>query len=150
MTSVFVADTSCMVAAICSWHEHHARAVAEFERRFDRDEKLVAVAPALVEAYSVLTRLPAPHRLPPSDALRLLEANFMQTAPPVALDGRLYRTLLRRAPNEGIVGGQMYDAVIVECALKARADTLITFNTRHFMPLAKGRLNIVAPSVSQS
>ena len=73
----------------------------------------------------------------------------MQTSPPVALDGRMYRTLLRRAPNDGIAGGQTYDAVIVECALKIRADTLITFNTRHFMPLAKGRLNIVAPSVSR-
>ena len=150
MAAVFVADTSCMVAAICSWHEHHARAVAELERRFDRDERFVAVAPALVEAYAVLTRLPAPHRLSPSDAFRLLEANFMQTSPPVALDGRMYRTVLRRAPGDGIAGGQMYDAVIVECALKVRADTLITFNTRHFMPLAKGRINIVPPLASRS
>ena len=106
MAAVFVADTSCMVAAIYSWHERHARAVAELERRFDRDERFVAVALALVEAYAVLTRLPAPHRLSPSDAFRLLEANFMQTSPPVALDGRRYRTVLRRAPGDGIAGGR--------------------------------------------
>ncbi|MFB3825533.1 MAG: hypothetical protein ACE15B_02145 [Bryobacteraceae bacterium] len=29
------------------------------------------------DAYSVLTRLPAPHRLSPADALSLMEANFM-------------------------------------------------------------------------
>ena len=74
----------------------------------------------------------------------------MQTSPPVALDGRMYRTVLRRAPGDGIAGGQMYDAVIVACALKVRADTLITFNTRHFMPLAKGRINIVPPLASRS
>lgn len=43
----------------------------------------------------------------------------------------------------------MYDAVSVECALKIRADTLSTLNTRHFLPLAKGRINIVAPSASR-
>ena len=134
-----------MVAAICSWHEHHGRTVAEFEKRFDREEKLVAVAPALVESYAVLTRLPSPHRLAPLDAAQLLEANFMQTTSIVALDGRAYRTLLRRAPNEGIAGGQTYEAVILACALKVRAETLLTFNARHFLPLAHGSIDIVIP-----
>jgi hypothetical protein len=49
-----------MIAAVCGWHEHHSRALDEIERRFGRREALVAAAPALVEAYAVLTRLPAP------------------------------------------------------------------------------------------
>ena len=88
--AVFVSDTSCMIAAICSWREHHERAVAEFERPFDQEDVLVSAAPALVEAYAVLTRLPPPHRLTPTDAAQLLEGKSLQASSIVALDGRAY------------------------------------------------------------
>lgn len=52
-----------MIAAVCAWHEHHTRATEEIERRLSRGEEMIVAAPALVEAYAVLTRLPPPHRL---------------------------------------------------------------------------------------
>src|SRR6184192_3362205 len=61
----FLLDTSCLVAAVCSWHMHHEATAAEISRRLSRGEEPVMAAPALVEAYAVLTRLPAPHRLLP-------------------------------------------------------------------------------------
>ncbi len=79
------------------------------------------------------------------DAAQLLEANFLQASSIVALDGRADRNVLHRAPDEGISGGQTYHAIILACALKARAGTLITFNTRRFLPLVKGRIDIVTP-----
>ena len=66
-----------MVAAVCSWHEHHSQAAAEIDRRLDRGEQLCTPAPALVEAYAVLTRLPPPHRLSAADAWALVEGNFV-------------------------------------------------------------------------
>lgn len=106
---------------------------------------MMVAAPALVESYAVLTRLPPPHRLAPVDALALLEANFMSTGRIVALDGASYRSLLRRAPEEGIAGGRTYDAVIAACAHKARATALLTFNEGHFLPLQNGQMEIVVP-----
>jgi len=47
-----------MVAALCAWHEHHERAIHEIERRLAQGELLIGAAPALVETYAVLTRLP--------------------------------------------------------------------------------------------
>ena len=41
---------------------------------------MIVAAPALVEAYAVLTRLPPPHRLSPQTALTLLENNFLKLA----------------------------------------------------------------------
>ena len=55
----FLPDTSCMVAAICSWHQHYERAAGAIESRLDRRERMIVAAPALIETYSVLTRLPA-------------------------------------------------------------------------------------------
>jgi predicted nucleic acid-binding protein len=142
----FLPDTSCMIAAVCTWHEHHTRAVQEIERRLSRGEEMIVAAPALVEAYAVLTRLPPPHRLSPADALALLEGNFMNASKIVALDGKSYRVLLRQALDDGIAGGRTYDAVIAACAFQAKATALLTFNERHFLSFAQRGLEIIVPS----
>src|ERR1700688_2804826 len=76
----FTLDTSCMVAAVCAWHEHHTAATAHIEQQLYEGAGVVVTGPALVEAYAVLTRLPAPHRLSPADAWAVLEANFVEPA----------------------------------------------------------------------
>jgi predicted nucleic acid-binding protein len=139
-----------MVAAVCTWHEHHERAASEIETRLTRGEPLIVAAPTLVEAYAVLTRLPPPYRLSPADALALVEENFIQAARIVALDARGYRTLVRRTRYEGIRGGRTYDAVIATCALKARAAVLLTFNADHFLPFADRGLEIVVPGARRA
>ena len=141
---IFTIDTSCMVAAVCAWHEHHVVACTEIETRLERGEQLAVAAHALVEAYAVLTRLPSPHRLSPADAWTLVEANFVEHATLVALSGTSYVRLLRRVAKEVVAGGRAYDAVIAECARQARADVLLTFNRRHFDPPPAG-VSIVEP-----
>ena len=106
---------------------------------------MVVAAPALVEAYAVLTRLPPPHRLAPDVALRLIDANFVRGVTAVALDASDYRTLLRSASDEGVSGGRTYDAVIARCAHLARARTLLTFNVTHFERFAAPELAVVVP-----
>lgn len=145
--ATFFVDTSCIVAAVCTWHKHHPGAAAEIERRLGARERLATAAHALAEAYAVLTRFPAPHRLAPADALALLEGNFIDGARVVALDADGYRSLLRRAGKEGISGGRTYDAVIAECALKAKAAVLLTFNATHFVHLDATAVRVVVPAV---
>lgn len=133
-----------MVAAVCSWHEHHDAAVSAIERRLDDGERLAVAAHALAEAYAVLTRIPAPHRLAPSDAWALIEANFVAGATVTALGARDYVSLLRDLPGTAIAGGRTYDAIIADCAQRAKAATLLTFNPRHFDPPPAGVV-IVTP-----
>jgi predicted nucleic acid-binding protein len=134
-----------MVAAVCSWHQHHERAALAIESRLNRRERMLIAAPALIEAYSVLTRLPAPHRLSPTDALSLMEANFMRSVKVAALPPEDYAAILRGAPAGGIAGGRIYDAVIAACAHREKAVTLLTFNESHFRPLASPDLVVVVP-----
>ena len=91
---LFALDTSCMVAAVCGWHVRHAAAAAEIERRLDRGERMAIAAHAIAETYAVLTRLPAPHRLAPSDAWTLVRANFVDNASLVTLDGPAHVAVL--------------------------------------------------------
>lgn len=141
----FLLDTSCIIAAVCSWHERHAATLREFERRLSAGEKLTVAAPALVESYAVLTRLPGPHRLAATDARDLLEANFIKKRRLVALTADEFRSLIGRAPEDGVTGGQAYDAVIAACARRAKVAALLTFNARHFPPTLLGDISVFVP-----
>lgn len=146
--SRFLPDTSCMVAALCSWHDHFARAARELERRLDAGENMIVACPALVETYAVLTRLPAPHRLSPTDTWTLLESSFVsQAAEMVALTAEAYHDLLHHAHEQRVAGGRTYDAVIAGCTLQGRVDVLVTFNERHFRDLVDPRIQVVVPSL---
>jgi predicted nucleic acid-binding protein len=134
-----------MVAAICGWHEHNERAARGLETRLDRGETMLIAAPALVETYAVLTRLPPPHRLAPEDALSLVAANFIAGAETITFDAAAYHHLLHDAPGAGIAGGRIYDRVIAACAIQAKATALLTFNVRDFAPFARDETAVVMP-----
>jgi predicted nucleic acid-binding protein len=141
---VFALDTSCMIAAVCGWHQDHEPAAAAIEKRLDRGDRLAVPAHALAEAYAVLTRLPSPHRLAPVDAWTLLKANFAGPGAVAGLAGRDYVTLLARLAGDRIAGGRTYDAIIRESARRANASVLLTFNPTHFDPAPAG-LRVVVP-----
>ena len=65
----------------------------------------------------------------------------------IALDGEEYAEALQTSAAVGIVGGAIYDAMLAQCAFKANADTIFTWNIRHYAqcgPDVKVRLR--APS----
>lgn len=129
--SRYLLDTSCLVAAVCSWHEHHPATRRALERRHAAGETAVLAAHSVAEAYSVLTRLPDPYRLRPQDALDLMEANW-SGARLVALTAAEYWRVLRRCRDAAIGGGAVYDALIAACALKARVATVLSWDTTAF------------------
>ena len=136
-----------MIAAVCSWHEHHELAATEIDRRLARREKMIVAAPSLVEAYAMLTRLPPLHRISPGAALTLLDNNFVKSATVIALTAKSYEALLRLAPKKSIAGGRAYDAVIGTCAEQGKASTVLTFNAGDFTALGKDFAVVIPGSV---
>ena len=139
-------DTSCLVALVSAWHEHHEVTIGSLERRLRQGAKIAVAAPALVEAYSVLTRLPAPNRLSPDDAIHLLRENFDEHESTATLDADEYWSLLRAAPAMRVHGNRIYDAVIAACARKAKARELLTWNVQHFESFADRSLVVASPA----
>lgn len=144
MTTTAV-DTSVAVAALLSWHEAHERALSALEESVGPGRRLVLPAPALLEAYSVMTRLPAPHRLAPGRASEILVGSFESRAKLVALEGAETWSLVRSLASAGIGGGPVYDAQILACAVKAGARRLLTLDERDFSRLDPQGLEIVVP-----
>lgn len=68
-----------------------------------------------MELLSVLTRLPPPHRLSPSAAIRLEEANFPESRFLSATDTK---HLLRELADAGLAGGALYDGLVGAAARK--------------------------------
>ena len=120
MTSLAL-DTSAAVALLLRSHAAHAAV-----RRHASGRAAALTTHSLAETYSVLTRLPGDARVAPTDAVRLLEANFPTplAVPPNEL-GALPRVLAAR----GIAGGAVYDA-LVGLAARAAAVPLLTRDAR--------------------
>lgn len=114
-------DTSVVVAAFAVWHEGHASAIAALARRPRIPAHVV------IESFSVLTRLPPPHRAPTEVVERFLAARF--PAAPLTLLGDQHRDLVRLAVSAGLAGGAIYDALVAATAKQAGA-TLLTRDRR--------------------
>jgi predicted nucleic acid-binding protein len=118
---VKAADSSVVIAAFASWHEHHAIARKAMAAR----PRLIAHA--AVEAYSVLTRLPPPHRASPGIVHAFITSRF--TEPFLTLSETGYQELLATVAAGQIPGGPAYDALIAFTAAEHKA-TLISLDQR--------------------
>lgn len=107
---------------------------------------MVVAGHALIETYSVLTRLPPPHRMSPMDCLALIEGNFVRSARVAALEPGAYVDLLRNAAADSVAGGRVYDALIAACGRIAGVDSLLTLNERHFASFGGVGMAIVGPA----
>jgi predicted nucleic acid-binding protein len=97
-----------LIPALVAWHPQHDVA------RQALDKNLTALAAhVLVECYSVLTRLPAPHRFSAQDAGALLSALDVKM---VALPAGRHRAMLAALAEAGVRGGAVYDGVVAATA----------------------------------
>src|SRR5687767_2108495 len=140
-----VLDTSCIVPLVCGWHEDHVVTVRVVEAYLTEGFELAVAAHSVVEAYAVLTRLPAPHRVAPAAAFDLLERNFGQPVETFGLTARETWTFLGRAQAAGVAGGRAYDALIAASARKAVSPLLLTWNLRHLAIFEDSTLSVAAP-----
>jgi predicted nucleic acid-binding protein len=115
------ADTSLVVAAFASWHEHHKLA------RPVLDSGVSLIEHCALETYSVLTRLPSPHRCSADVARDFIRSRFPQ--PFLRLDAESYKEFVLQLADRGVTGGAAYDALVAVTAAKHRAE-LITFDRR--------------------
>lgn len=114
-------DTSVVVAAFASWHEYHDRA------RTVLDGGARLIDHCALETYSVLTRLPPPHRSAGEIVRDFLRLRFNE--PYLRLDARAYREFALGLPERGVTGGAAYDALVAATAIAHSAD-LITCDRR--------------------
>jgi predicted nucleic acid-binding protein len=131
----FFFDTSVLLPSFLEDHEHHEASLKAF---LQADKKQGCCgAHGLAELYATATRLPGKHRLSGDQVLLLLE-NIYERLTIVTLTADEYRSTLKRAAAADISGGTIYDSLLVSCAMKAEAETIYTWNVRHFQQFSPG------------
>jgi predicted nucleic acid-binding protein len=115
------ADTSLVIAAFASWHESHEAA------RRALDGGLRLIEHCALETYSVLTRLPPPHRTSGEMVREFLTARFPE--PWLRMNERAYKDFILGLPDRGVTGGAAYDALVAATAAGCDAE-LVTCDRR--------------------
>jgi len=127
---IIAVDTNVIVAALSTWDPRYESAAHAIDRLAEENTLILPVH-VLMEAYSVLTRLPRPRRTTPTKALRALRES-VGDMPVAGLATDHVWPLIETLVNRGVFGGRIYDAAIAHIAREAGAEAILTFNTRHF------------------
>ena len=139
-------DTTVLVAAVVAHHPHHARALSVISGVLSGDDHGHVAAHGLAETYAVLTTLPVTPRIGPEAASKLIGEDIVAHFDVVALTAREYERLIAGLSERSVMGGATYDVIQLECARKAAADRVYTFNVKDFRGLdPELSTRIVAP-----
>lgn len=101
-------DTSVLVPALMAWHPEHGSCRAAVLREVES-----IPAHVVLECYSVLTRLPAPHRVSAQDAGAALGGLHLRA---LTLPASRYAGIVAELAAGGIRGGSVYDALVAATA----------------------------------
>lgn len=114
-------DTSVALPLLLTNHERHDDVTA-----WAQGKELALCGHALVETYSVLTRLPGDNRFSPEDAVRVMDDRFCE---PVLLKSEKLPRLHHELLSAGVSGGAVYDGII-GIAAKQNQVALASFDRR--------------------
>lgn len=126
-------DTSVLVAAFLGDHPHHKASATAFAGAVKKHSS--CGAHSLAELYSTLTSLPLKPMIAPEQALLFL-GDVRSRLAVIALDEADYFATIERTAGKRIPGGRIYDALLLQCAVKAKANIIYTWNLKHFRQLA--------------
>jgi predicted nucleic acid-binding protein len=127
-------DSSALVPVFVPGHQHHERSLTAFSAA--KRATSYSAAHCMAEVYATLTRLPGKYRAAPEQAISCLET-IEEHLSVLTLEVAEYVSAIRGAAALGTEGGNLYDALIAACALKANADVIYTWNVGHFLSLGE-------------
>ena len=128
-------DTSVLVAAFWGGHRDHAASV-KLLGAANKKQSACAMH-TLAEVYAAMTALPIRPILPPEQVMLFVQ-EVRDRLTLVPLDESEYIETIQQAASAGFTSGRVYDALLVRCAVKVKAQTIYTWNLKHFQAIAPG------------
>jgi predicted nucleic acid-binding protein len=133
-------DSSVLVAALWGDHEHHPSSLDVFAQA--EPGAAACGVHSLAEVYATITALPVRPLVAPEQAMLLIE-QIPRRLVLVALDAAEYVETIRDASERQLTSGRIYDALLLACARKHRAEVIYTWNVKHFRQIAPDLAEIV-------
>jgi predicted nucleic acid-binding protein len=129
-------DTSVLVAAFWGGHRDHPASI-KLLGAADRKRSACAMH-TLAEVYAAMTALPIRPMLPPEQVMLFVQ-EVRDRLTLVSLDESDYFETIRQTAGAGFTSGRVYDALLLRCAAKVQAQTIYTWNLKHFQAIAPGQ-----------
>lgn len=128
-------DTSVLVAAFWGGHRDHAASI-KLLGAANKKQSACALH-TLAEVYAAMTALPIRPMLPPEQVMLFVQ-EVRDRLTLVPLDESEYFETIQQAASAGFTSGRVSDALLLRCAVKVKAQTIYTWNLKHFQALAPG------------
>jgi predicted nucleic acid-binding protein len=126
-------DTSVLIGAFWSGHPHHQSSLKLLSAANKR--KSACAMHTLAEVYATMTALPVKDVIPPDQALLFVQ-EVRDRLTVVALSEEEYYNTIERAAALHCTSGRIYDALLLRCAAKVKAETIYTWNLKHFRAIS--------------
>lgn len=122
-------DTSVLIGAFWRGHPQHEPSLKLVSAANKR--KSSCAAHTLAEVYATMTALPVKDVIPPDQAL-LFVKEVQDRFTIVTLTEDEYFSTIEQTAERGLVSGRIYDALLLRCAAKVKAEAIYTWNLKHF------------------
>lgn len=122
-------DTSVLIGAFWHGHPHHDASLLLLSAANKR--RSACAMQTLAEVYATMTALPVKDVIPPDQAL-LFVHEVRDRLNIITLTEEEYYTTIEQAAALHFTSGRIYDALLLRCAAKAKAETIYTWNLKHF------------------
>lgn len=139
-------DASVLTAAVIATHAHHERSLPYLQRVQKKEVKGAVSIHSLAECYANLTAYPISPRISPEIAEKLVQENILSLFTVIELSVGDYRSAIGRVRLRGFRSGAIFDALILQAALKKKAKAIYTWNIEDFTRLiSDGEIDILRP-----
>lgn len=126
-------DTSVLVAAFNKGHVHHEPSIKRLAEA-EKGHSACAIH-TFAEVYATMTALPFKPLIPPEQVLLFIQ-EIRQRLSPISLEPAEYYDTIQSASERGLTSGRIYDALLLSCASKSKAQIIYTGNLKHFHSIA--------------
>lgn len=125
-------DTSVLLASLLPAHPAHEFTYPHLERVRQQISEGFISNHSLAELYNKLTRVPIARPIPAGEAQEMLQVSVIPYFTLVSLTPADYQRVIQHLAQRNLIGGIVYDALILHAGIKAGADRVLTLNPRHF------------------
>ncbi len=145
MTKKVFFDTSVLIPAFAESHPNHKECFSLLEKTLNKKMELVTSAHALLEFYSVYSKLPLKTRISPLEIKKIIEENIYPNFKIIILEEKDYKEVILQISSLGLSGGIIYDLFHYMSARKSKANALITYNEKDFGKFSFDKIPIFLP-----
>ena len=142
---VILCDTSVLVPALIEEHAHHSLAFSLIQKIRGGEFNASICAHTLAECYASITAIPGEEPIQPAQAWDAIEKHIIPVFQVIELVLQDYQNALQAVVRHNLKSGVVYDALILQAAIKKKIKHLVTWNKKHFEQLSQGEIQISTP-----